>query len=169
MRTRMMPGTAARSCCKVSGTAPVASSQHGVGHIAAGFVDHVLNVQGRGGGESRNARNQARLVFVDDADAAVTGPGLGNGGQIYAVGDIAVEQVVGQLVGGHNGAVFLAFGGGSAQMGDTGDPGHAQQLVAGEVGDIGRHPAAGQSRQQSVVVHQFAPGEIEDADAVFAH
>lgn len=26
MRTRMMPGTAARSCCKVSGTAPVASS-----------------------------------------------------------------------------------------------------------------------------------------------
>ena len=142
--------------------------QHGVGHVLFGLVDHVLDVQAGGGGQGGDLADDARLVAVDDADAASAGAGLLHVGHIHRVGDVAVAQVVAQLLRGHNGAVVLGFGGGGAQVRGADDAGLAQQLLGGKVGHVGRHLAAFQRVEDGRVVHQLAAGVVQHLDAVLA-
>src|SRR5699024_6597161 len=142
--------------------------QHGVGHVFFGLVDHVLDVQAGGGGQGGDLADDARLVAVDDADAAAAGAGLLHVGHVHRVGDVAVAQVVAQLLGGHDGAVVLGLGGGGAQMGGADDAGPAQQLFGGKVGHVGGDLAAFQRVQDGRVVHQLAPGVVQHLDAVLA-
>ena len=86
-------------------------------------------------------------------------------GHVHGADDIAVLQIVLQLTGGHDGAVLLALRGGGAQMGHGDDVGGLDDLVVGEVGDIGGDPAGVQSGDHGVVIHDLAAGQIDEPDA----
>ena len=45
--------------------------------------------------------------------------------------------------------------------------GRTHQAVIGEVCDIGRYPAGVQRRQHGIVVHDLAPGQVDEPDAPF--
>ena len=64
--------------------------------------------------------------------------GRGQGRKVNGIDDVAVGQICHQPVGCHPGAVVLRFGSRGAQMGDRDDAVDAQQIVGGEVGDVGR-------------------------------
>ena len=50
-------------------------------------------------------------------------------------------------------------------MGHSHHMGGLHQPVVGEVGDIGGDPAGVQSGQHGLVVHDLAPGQVDEADA----
>ena len=83
---------------------------------------------------------------MDDADAFAAGAGLVHLRQVDRVGNIAVAQVIAQLLCCHDGAVVLGFRGGSAQVRGAHDAGLAQNGLSGEVGHVAGHLA---------VVHGF--------------
>ena len=57
----------------------------------------------------RDRADHARLVFVDDADALAAGAGLMHLGHVHRVGDVAVLEVVADLLGGHDRTVVLGL------------------------------------------------------------
>lgn len=84
--------------------------QHGHGHVAAAFVEHVVDVDlacADGGGDGGH---HAGLVFVDDEHAHALAVAQEDLREIDGIADLAVLQIVAQLAGGHVGAVDLAFG-----------------------------------------------------------
>ena len=105
---------------------------------------------------------------MDDADALASGAGLVHLGHIHRVGDIAVLEVVADLLRGHDGAVVLRFRGGRAQMGRADDARTAQQGLGGEVGHVAGHLAGVEGLQQGVGVDQLAAGIVQQLDTVFA-
>ena len=105
---------------------------------------------------------------MDDADALASGAGLVHLGHIHRVGDIAVLEVVADLLRGHDGAVVLRFRGGRAQMRRADDARTAQQGLGGEVGHVAGHLAGVEGLQQGVGVDQLAAGIVQQLDTVFA-
>ena len=83
------------------------------------------------------------------------------------MGDVAVFEVILQLVRGHDGAVVLAFRRGGTEVRQADRVLDPEQVIRREIGDIGRDLAGGQRREQRAVIDQTAAGEIEDAHAVF--
>ena len=117
----------------------------------------------------KKIENNFEYVFVDDADAPPAQPRLADVGQVDAVADVAVFQVIAQLGGSHHGAVGLALRRAGAQVRRALDALDAQQLLAGEIAEIVRDLAAVQRSQQRVVVHQLAAGKVQHAHTVLAH
>ena len=85
--------------------------------------------------------------------------------QIHAGADVAVFQIIPQLVHSHGGTVLLTLRGGCAQMGQGNNMGCCQQAVIGEIGNVGSHLAGIQRGQHGLVVHDLAAGQIDDPDA----
>ena len=88
-----------------------------------------------------------------------------NIGKVDGVADVAVFQIVLELIHRHNGAVLLTLRGRGAQVRHGHHMGGAHQAVIGEVGDVSSHPAGVQSRQHGVVVHNLAPGQVDEPNA----
>ena len=86
-------------------------------------------------------------------------------GEVNGVFDVAVFQVVPQLLRRHDGAVLLALRGGGPQVGHGHHVGVGHQLVGGEVGDVGRHLPRIQGGEQGLVVHDAPPGQVDNPDA----
>ena len=89
-------------------------------------------------------------------------------GHVHRVGDVAVLEVVAELLGGHDRAVVLGLRGGSAQMRRADDARTAQQSFRGEVGHIAGHFAGVKGFQQGVGVHQLTAGVVQQLDTVLA-
>ena len=142
--------------------------QHGVGHVLFALVHHVFDVQAGFGGQGGDLADHARLILVDDADALAAGAGLVHLRQVDRVGNVAVAQVVAQLLRRHDGAVVLGFRGGSAKVRGAHDAGMAENGFGGEVGHVAGHLAAVHGFQQGGGVHQLAAGVVQDLDAVLA-
>ena len=106
---------------------------------------------------------------MDDAQAGHAAPRLHQRGQVHRVLDVAVLQIVLQLLGRHDGAVLLALRRGGPQMGDGHHVLAPQDFAVGEVGDVAGHLAAVQGGQHVVVVDQGAPRQVEDAYAALHH
>ena len=85
--------------------------QHGVGHALFALVHHVFDVQAGLGSQGSDLADHARLILVDDADAFAAGAGLMHLRQVDRVGNVAVAQVIAQLLRRHDGAVVLGFRG----------------------------------------------------------
>ena len=165
-RTLMMGSRFSRASTAPEDRSP-GDIQHGVGVLAPGLGLHVLDVDAglaAGGGKGGDGVGH---VPVDDAHPLGAGlPGHGEGGQVHGVYDVAVLQVVLELVYRHDRAVVLALRGGGAQVGDGDDVFQPQEAVVGEVGGVGRALAALQGGDEGGRVHQVAPGKVEDAHAV---
>ena len=142
--------------------------QHGVGHVLFALVHHVFDVQTRFGGQGSDLADHARFVLMDDADALAAGAGLVHLRQVDRVGNVAVAQVIAQLLCCHDGAVVLGFRGGSAKVRGAHDAGTAQNVFGGEVGHVAGHLTAVHGLQQGDGVHQLAAGVVQNLDAVLA-
>ena len=140
--------------------------EDGVGGVPAGLVGHVLDVQTLVGHDGGELGQDAGDVLVEHADAGITRAGHGNGREVDAVLDVTVAEVVVHLQGGHDGAVVLRFLSGSTQVGDQDGTGDADELGGGEVGDVTRNLAAGQSLDHISGLDQRVAGEVDDLDAV---
>ena len=103
---------------------------------------------------------------MDDAQTLDPGPLHDHIGEVHGVLDIAVFQIVLQLVGGHDGAVVLALRGGRPQVGQGRHVGSGQQPVVGEVGGVAGHLAGLQGGDEVAVVHQPAPCQVDDPHPV---
>ena len=89
--------------------------------------------------------------------------GHGYGGEVHAVGDIAVFQVVDELIARHVRAVVLRFGRARAEVGYAENVFHAQKRLVGEVGDIARDLARF-DRFDHVRAHDEVAARIVDDD-----
>ena len=105
---------------------------------------------------------------MDDADALAASTGLVHLRHVHRVGDVAVFQVVTDLLRGHHGAVVLGFRGGSAQVRGAHDAGLAQDGFRREVGHVAGHLAGIHGLQQGGSVHQLTAGIVQDLDPVLA-
>ena len=142
--------------------------QHGVGHVLFALVHHVFDVQTGLGSQGGDLADHARLVLVDDADALAASAGLMHLRQVDRVGNVAVAQVIAQLLRRHDGAVVLGFRGGSTKVRGSHDAGTAQNGLRGEVGHVAGHLAVVHGFQQGGGVYQFAAGVVQNLDAVLA-
>ncbi len=114
--------------------------RHGGGDLAQ-HVGHV----GIGDGQRDSADSRAIDTF----------------GEVDRVGDVAVLQVVAQLVGHHDGAVVLGLARAGAQVRQRDDTGVAQQRRAGEIADVAAElPGIERAEHGGFVDHAFAR-EIE--------
>ena len=118
--------------------------EDGVGGVTAGLVGHVLDVQTLVGHDGGELGQHTGNVLVQHADTGITRAGHGDGGEVHAVLDVTVAEVVVHLESGHDGAVVLGLLGGGAKVGDQDGTGHADELLGGEVGDVAGDLAAGQ-------------------------
>ena len=97
---------------------------------------------------------------MDDADTPSSGAGLVDLRHIDRVSNVAVFQVIADLLCRHHGAVILCFRCGRSQMRCADDPRLAQQCLTREIGHIGADLSGLHRFQQSIVVYQLAPGII---------
>lgn len=142
--------------------------QHGVSHVLFALVHHVFNVQARFGGQGGDLADHAGLVLVDDADALAACTGLMHLGHVHRVGDVAVLEVIADLLHGHCGTVVLGLRRGSTQMRGADDAGLAQNGLSGEVGHVAGDLAGLHGLQQGCGVHQLTAGIVQDLHAVLA-
>ena len=84
------------------------------------------------------------------------------GRKIDGVLDIAILQVICQLLHRHHRAVVLGLLCGSAQMGKQDNPLHVCNLWIGKIADIVAHLSGIQSCRHIIVIDQGIPGEVED-------
>ena len=83
--------------------------------------------------------------------------------EVYAVLDIAVLQIVDQLVGCHNGAVILAFLRGSTQVRNSHDTLDTDGVLGGEIRYVGCNLTVCDSGLKIGRIDQIRTGQIDDA------
>ena len=140
--------------------------EDGVSGVTAGLVGHVLDVQTLVGHDGGELGQHTGDVLVQHADTGIAGARHGDGGEVHAVLDVTVLEVVVHLEGGHDGAVVLGLLGGCAQVGDQDGAGNADQLLSGEVGDVAGDLAAGQRLDHVGGLNEGVAGEVDDLHAV---
>ena len=144
---------------------PGAKVYHGVGVITPGLVGHVLHVHMVLCKKGRDIGQHGGDIAVDNTKPLHAAAVHVDIGEIDGVFDIAVFKVVLQLVNGHGRAVLLALRGGGAQVGHGDDMMGPDQLVIGEVGDIGGHLAGIQGGEHGLVLHDLTPGQVNEPRA----
>ena len=87
--------------------------------------------------------------------------------EIHGVFDIAVDEIIIQLVRCHNGGFLFAFRRAGAQMRHADHVLHADQALVREVRDIFSDLAGGQRIEHRVIIDDFGAGFIDDAHALF--
>ena len=105
---------------------------------------------------------------MNDADTLAAGTGLVDFRHVDRVGNIAVFEVIADLLRCHDGAVVLGFRSGSAQVRGADDARLAQQGLGGEIGHVTGDLARLHGVQQGGGVHQLAAGVVQDPDAILA-
>ena len=89
-----------------------------------------------------------------------------NVGEVHAVGDVSVFDIVNQFFCRHLRAVVLRFGRACAEVGDADDVLYADELVGREVGDVAFEFSALHGGKHCVRVDQFAAGIVDEYGAV---
>ena len=80
--------------------------------------------------------------------------------------DVAVQQIIPQLIRSHHGTIVLALRCGGAQVRDAHRAFRGKQRLAGEIAHITGHAARFQRVHHGGRIHQLAPGKVQDAHAV---
>ena len=80
-----------------------------VGHLATGAVLHVLHVDVLAADDVQEAVEHTGHIVVDGAEPRLPGPLQAQGRHIDGVSDIAVQEIVRQLLGGHDRALLRAL------------------------------------------------------------
>ena len=103
---------------------------------------------------------------MDDAQAAHAHTAEGGVRQIDAVLDVAVEQIVIDLVCAHDRAAVLALGRAGAQVRHDDHVLSPDQSLVGKIGDIARDLARLDRGKHVLVAHDLATRLVDDAHAV---
>ena len=104
---------------------------------------------------------------MDSQDAGAFGNAQGDFGQVHAVADDALFQVILDFIGSHFSAALFALRGGRAQVGQAHHMGGIRQRVAGKVGHVSGQLPFGDGFLHIFRNRQFAAGEVHDAHALF--
>ena len=112
----------------------------------------------------------ARDIFIGEGDARCTGAALhADLREVDRVNDVAVLEIIHQLVGRHDRAVFLGFFGAGADVRHGYDLRMAEQRRFGKVADVLAKPAAVQTAQDGRRIHDRVAGEVEQHGPFLDH
>ena len=114
----------------------------------------------------KDAVYHAGHIVVDDAQAAHAHALELRGRQIDGVCDIAVFEVLVQLLCGHLRAAVLALGRAGSQMRQSDDVLASEYLLVGEVGDVLCDLAGLERREHRIVVNDLGAGLVDYPHAV---
>ena len=125
-----------------------------VRQIAPALVDHVGNIELAVGQKFGDLFDHARCVLVGDGESLLARSVEAAFGEVNRVFDVAVFQEIHELQGGHDGAVFLGFIGGGAQVRNGKDFIRFDDFLIREVRHVAAYDAVGNGFLQRRGVHE---------------
>ena len=144
--------------------------KQGIFHFSLGFTGHAGDVGVRAADNAGQTGDHLGLVLVEDTDPVA---GLAHAeitvGIVDAVFDVAVLQVVGELLNGHDRAVVLGLLVGCVQVGDRDAAPAAGDGRVGEIRHIAADLARAQSQDDSLLVDQDVACHIDQDHACLHH
>ena len=136
--------------------------------LALALVEHMRDVDALRGDDGEDLGEDLLDVPVQHADSCLARTGQADGGEVDAVGDVPVFQIVDELICRHVGAVVLRFGRARAEMGDAEDVLLAEERFVGKIGDVAGDLAACDGIRHVGADDEIAARIVDDDDAVLA-